>query len=158
MSDYISSSAEHMLTLAHTYAQMASGCRKVQVGAAIVKDGSVIAMGANRTIPDLCKVKGCLREELYGDNSKVHRNPSDCRAIHSEIDAICHAGQSLVGATIYITRYPCESCARAIIAAGIVHVIYGRTQEISKETQNMFEEYNVECRHMSHWTAPDDVR
>lgn len=158
MEDYIDTAAENMLTLAHNYAQMESGCQKVQVGCVITQYECIVALGTNRAIPDLCKVRGCLREELYGNNSKVHRNPSDCRAIHSEIDAICHARQSLVGATIYVTRYPCEACARAIIAAGIAHVVYGRTQEITEETRKMFEDYNIECCHMSHWTAPDDVR
>lgn len=141
-----------MLRLASSYAHEFSGCTKVNVGAAIVRDGIVIALGANQALPDLCTTgRGCMRVELYGENSKDHRLPSDCRAIHSEIDAICNAaasGVSTRGATMYVTRYPCEACARAIVAAGISAVLYGREQSISEETKRIFEAHDVDvCHH-----------
>lgn len=134
------------LGLAGDYAKQMSGCTKVAVGSCIVTESGAIIFGANRAVPDLCRYKGCLRVELYGENSKTHRNPGDCRAIHSEIDAICKAarqGVSLEGATLYVTRYPCESCARAIIAAGIKTVVFGRSQPISAQTRQMFESAEV---------------
>ena len=45
---------------------------------------------------------------------------------HSERNAIYNAarsGVSTLGATIYVTGYPCCDCVRAIIQAGIVRVI-----------------------------------
>ena len=143
------------LDLAFLYAKQHSGCNKVNVGSAIVSNGRVIALGANRCIPDLCNTKrGCLRVERYGNDSKAHRNPEDCRAIHSEIDAICSAainGVSTKGATIFVTRYPCESCAKAIIRAGIYRVMYGGTTEISEDTARMFEENRVQVKHITDW-------
>ena len=137
------------LLMASRYAKKHSGCTKVSVGSCIVQRDRVIAFGANRAVPDDCRSKGCLRIEKYGENSKAHRNPEDCRAIHSEIDAICQALQTepyrVKRSTIYVTRYPCESCARAIIAAGIKRVVYGRDQIISELTQRMFDEAGVEC-------------
>lgn len=138
------------LKLAGAYAKEKTGCTKVSVGCCIVKNDTVIAMGANRAMPNLCKAKGCLRVELYGDNSKAHRNPGDCRAIHAEIDAITKAarlGIKLDGATIYVTRYPCEECAKAIAAAGIAHVVYGRDQSISNATKRLFEICKVSYHH-----------
>lgn len=50
------------------------------------------------------------------------------RAVHAEMDAIIsvarqgHSG--LVGSTLYCSTYPCHSCARHIIDAGIVRVVY----------------------------------
>ena len=150
------------LELAGYYAKHMSGCTKVQVGSCIVKDDSVVALGANRAVPDLCKTqRGCLRVELYGDDSKLHRNPEDCRAIHSEIDAISKAamsGRSTKGATIYITRYPCEACARAIITAGIKAVVYGRNQPISETTRQMFESAGVAYYNYKEYTEDDTVR
>ena len=74
--------ATGFLNLAHQWAKIHSGCRKVQVGAVIVKDEfHVVALGANRAIPNLCKASQCRRIQLYGDDSKNHRNPEDCRAI-----------------------------------------------------------------------------
>lgn len=146
---------DNLLFLADTYANMVSGCTKVSVGSAIVKDGRIVSLGANRCIPNLCKVRGCLRVEKYGNNDKEHRNPGDCRAIHSEIDAICRAQCNIMGSEIYITRYPCESCARAIVAAGIKTVWYGRGQKISEETARIFESGDVNVYWVKDWDAPD---
>ena len=149
------------LDTAYQYAQKVSGCKKVAVGSVITKNDSVIAMGANRTMPDLCKCIGCLRVEKYGDDSKSHRNPEDCRAIHSEIDAITSAAQngiSLDGATIYVTRYPCEACARAIVSSGIRHVIYGGTARISDQTQILFDNYDVDCVYIPNWKEDNSDR
>lgn len=143
------------LDLAQLYANKVSGCNKVSVGSAIVKSGRIIALGANRGVPDLCKTqRGCLRVEKYGEDSKSHRNPEDCRAIHSEIDALCSAasaGISVDGASIFVTRYPCEGCAKAIISAGIKRVFYGGTARISQQTADMFDEYEVECTYIPDW-------
>lgn len=149
------------LDLAYAYAQKKSGCNKVAVGSLISKNGSVVSMGANRTMPDLCKCRGCLRVEKYGDDSKSHRNPEDCRAIHSEVDAITSAaknGINVEGAIIYVTRYPCEACARAVISAGIDTVIYGGTAEISEQTKQLFDFYNVECIHVKNWKEDNSDR
>lgn len=149
------------LDLAYHYAERMSGCKKVAVGSIIKGSGGIISMGANRAIPDLCIGRGCLRVEKYGDDSKLHRNPEDCRAIHSEIDAITSAAQNGIStdcATIYVTRYPCEACARAIISAGINTVIYGGTTEISKQTQYMFDLYGIECVHTKGWKEDNSDR
>lgn len=143
------------LDTAQVYANTLSGCRKVAVGSAIVNQERVIVLGANRAVPDLCKTsRGCLRVEKYGEDSKNHRNPEDCRAIHSEIDAICKAassGVSVKGSSIFVTRYPCEGCAKAIIAAGIKRVYYGGTARISSQTSAMFESSGVDCIYIPDW-------
>lgn len=142
------------LDMAYLYATHNSGCLKVAVGSAIVKGERILSFGVNRAVPNLCKYRGCLRMEKYGDDSKNHRNPEDCRAIHSEIDAICSAasdGISVKGASIFVTRYPCEGCAKAIVAAGIRFVYYGGTALISSQTAKIFEQYDVECIHVPDW-------
>ena len=45
-----------------------------------------------------------------------------------------------------VTRYPCEACARAIVAAGITKVIYGGVEEISSQTKEIFERNEVEVK------------
>ncbi len=150
------------LDMAYSYAQNTSGCCKVAVGSLIEKDNVIIAMGSNQAMPNLCKSpRGCLRKELYGDDSKVHRNPADCRAIHSEVDAICAAamqGSSTKGATIFVTRYPCESCAKAIVAAGITHVIYGGTADISQETRKILDDGHVDIAKADGWREDNTDR
>lgn len=146
-----------LLNIADTYARHMSGCTKVHVGSIITnrERTRVISLGANRSIPDLCKCRGCLRVEKYGNNDKTHRGPDDCRAIHSEVDAICSAGCDLSGATIAVTRYPCEACARAIVTAGIREVVYGRKQSISRETSRIFEDAGVCVVWCKDWDAED---
>lgn len=50
------------------------------------------------------------------------------RAVHAEMHAILGAsrvaGDRVVGGRLYVTTYPCHSCARHIVAAGIVEVYY----------------------------------
>jgi dCMP deaminase len=44
---------------------------------------------------------------------------------HSELNAILnYRGGSLEGATIYVSLFPCNECAKAIIQAGIRTVVY----------------------------------
>lgn len=43
---------------------------------------------------------------------------------HSELNAILNAGKDLHGATMYVTLYPCNECAKAIIQSGIKKVIF----------------------------------
>lgn len=144
------------LDMAHTYALHNSGCTKVQVGAAIVNEiKNGISFGANVTAPNKCQTSGCLRVAKYGDNAKKHRLPGDCRAVHSEVEAIIAANTDLRGCTIYVTRYPCEACARAICLAGITSVVYGRAQEISAETLDIFNYYMVDVHHVKDWSAED---
>lgn len=147
--------ARQWLDIANIYAGIMSGCTKVTVGSLIVKDRRVMGIGANRSFPDLCKYRGCLRVEKYGNNDKTHRSPADCRALHSEVDAICNSEGDLHGATIYVTRYPCESCARAIVSAGIKTVYYGRQQEVSEETKQILEDGGVSTVWVKEWDAPD---
>lgn len=149
-------STSQYLDIAHHYATIMSGCTKVKVGSVIVSnDGHILSFGANRAVPDLCNTRGCLRIEKYGENSKLHRNPEDCRAIHSEIDAIANSREPLTDATIYVTRYPCEACARAIVSSGISKVVYGRDQDISEETFRIFEHEHIEVTKGSFWTEED---
>lgn len=162
MSLHVTSLDRKWLDMAHEYAKMTSGCLKVAVGAIAVRDNCMLAIGANKTVPDLCKTgRGCLRVEKYGDDSKNHRLPEDCRAVHSEIDLICTCaklGVSLQGATVYVTRYPCEACARALVTAGVSKVIFGRKQPISMETDKIFQSDHVNWMWAMSWDAEDTTR
>lgn len=147
------------LDTANSFAGYFSGCTKVSVGSVIVdREGKILGAGANRAIPDKCKSEGCLRIKKYGEASKDHRLPSDCRAIHSEVDAISRVAKSCSSTrncTIYVTRYPCEACARTIVAAGIKRVLYGRKQEISDETLEIFKSGDVFVARVDNWDSED---
>ncbi|HET7445819.1 MAG TPA: deaminase [Solirubrobacterales bacterium] len=49
------------------------------------------------------------------------------RALHAEMDALMDAarrGVSVKGCTLYTTTFPCHNCARHIIGAGVMRVVY----------------------------------
>ena len=142
---------EDYLDMAQLYADKMSGCCKVAVGCVIVKDDRMISFGANRAVASRCKVAGCLRVRKFGEDSKSHRNPEDCSSIHSEVDALSNLRESAKGATAFVTRYPCEGCAKALISAGIKEVVYGGTARISQMTADMFDEYNIRCIYLPNW-------
>ena len=44
---------------------------------------------------------------------------------HSELNAILnYRGGSLEGSSLYVTLFPCNECAKAIIQAGIKEIVY----------------------------------
>jgi deoxycytidylate deaminase len=66
--------------------------------------------------------------KLIGDCSKLRNLIEFSRSVHAEMHAIINAGRSaggrLVGGKMFVTTYPCHSCARHIVAAGIKEVYY----------------------------------
>ncbi len=116
-----------------------STCLRRKVGAVIVQDRHIIATGYNGAPRGLehCdeRAGGCLREQLGIPSGEKHEL---CRALHAEQNAIIQAatlGQSVEGATIYITHQPCVICAKMIINAGIERIVVreGYPDELSVE-------------------------
>ncbi len=104
-----------------------STCLRRQVGAVIVQDKHVVATGYNGAPRGLVhcgeRKEGCLREQLGIPSGEKHEL---CRALHAEQNAIIQAatlGQSIEGATIYITHQPCVICSKMIINAGIERIV-----------------------------------
>ncbi len=66
-------------------------------------------------------------QKIIGD-SRVKDLIEFSRAVHAEMHAILGAsrvaGDRVVGGKLYVTTYPCHSCARHIVAAGISEVHY----------------------------------
>lgn len=144
------------LDSADMYAECHSTCEKVKVGS-MITDGSNVIFGCNHGVHN-CIRNGCRRVQLYGENSKEHRLPSDCDAVHSEVDAIAKAakvGMRLRGAAIFVTRYPCEACARAIAESGIRYVIYGRKQKCSEYTEKILHAAGVAVYPVEGWERED---
>lgn len=103
-----------------------STCSRRQVGAVLVRDKHILSSGYNGAPRGLdhCLEIGCLREQLgipSGQRQEL------CRGLHAEQNAIIQAayqGVETRGATIYVTHQPCTTCAKMIINAGIVRVVY----------------------------------
>ncbi|OQX69188.1 MAG: hypothetical protein B6A08_06495 [Sorangiineae bacterium NIC37A_2] len=61
---------------------------------------------------------------------------------HAEENAILHAariGVSLSGCTMFVTWPPCTRCARSLIQAGIVEVVYPAELEVPERWRDDFE-------------------
>lgn len=44
--------------------------------------------------------------------------------VHAELNAILNATQNLEGCSIYVSLFPCNECAKAIVQSGIKTVVY----------------------------------
>lgn len=93
-----------------------SYCVRRKVGALIVRDRMIISDGYNGTPTGFENV--CETEE----------GVTKAYVLHAEANAITKIAQSnnsSKGATLYITASPCLECAKLIIQAGIIRVVYG---------------------------------
>lgn len=94
-----------------------------QVGACIVSaDNKILSMGYNG-FP-----KGCSDDEFPWEKENEAVDPYNAKyfyTTHSELNAILnYRGGSLEGTKLYVTLFPCNECAKAIIQAGITTLIY----------------------------------
>lgn len=92
-----------------------------QVGACIVsEDNKILSMGYNG-FPI-----GCSDDDFPWEREGEFTQIKYSYVTHSELNAILnYRGGSLKGAKLYVTLFPCNECAKAIIQSGITTVIYG---------------------------------
>lgn len=118
--DYISWD-EYFMGIAYLSA-MRSKDPNTQVGACIVGKGNkILSMGYNG-FP-----VGCSDDVFSWESEGA--DPLDSKyfySTHSELNAILnYRGGSLDGCKMYVTLFPCNECAKAIIQCGITTLVYG---------------------------------
>jgi dCMP deaminase len=116
---------EYFLEMARVIAKRAT-CLRRRVGALLVRDKRILATGYNGAPTGLphCDEVGCRREQLGVPSGERYEL---CRALHAEQNAIIQAalhGVNTRGAVLYCTTQPCVTCAKMLINAGIVRVVY----------------------------------
>lgn len=91
-----------------------------QVGACIVSnDNKILSMGYNG-LP-----KGCSDDDFPWSREGEPLNNKYFYTTHSELNAILnYRGTSLEGSKLYVSLFPCNECAKAIIQAGIKTIVY----------------------------------
>lgn len=92
-----------------------------QVGACIVgSDNRILSMGYNG-FPN-----GCSDDEFPWDRENDHRLRTKYPYVtHGELNAILnYRGGNLDGTKLYVSLFPCNECAKAIIQCGIRTVVY----------------------------------
>ena len=114
---------EYFMEIASVVAKR-STCLRNHVGALFVKNKRILSTGYNGAPAGLDHgdVVGCARENIA---SGTHHEL--CRAVHAEQNAIIQAalhGISIEGATLYCTHQPCILCAKMMINARVIKVVY----------------------------------
>lgn len=94
-----------------------------QVGCCIVSSNNrILSMGYNG-LPN-----GCSDDEFPWERENADTDPYNCKYVyvaHAEMNAILnYRGGSLEGSKVYVTLFPCNECAKAIIQTGIKSIIY----------------------------------
>ena len=117
-----------------------------QVGACIVsEDNKILSMGYNG-FP-----MGCSDDDFPWEREGEALDTKYLYVTHSELNAILnYRGGSLEGAKLYVTLFPCNECAKAIIQAGIKTIVYdsdkyGETPG-TKASKRMLKAAGVTCR------------
>lgn len=91
-----------------------------QVGACIVDtDKKVVSIGYNG-MPRRCDESQLTWDKNEGLDSKY------LYVCHAEFNAILNTkgGHSLKDCTLYVTLFPCNECAKAVIQTGIKEIVY----------------------------------
>lgn len=117
-----------------------------QVGACIVsEENKILSVGYNG-MPIGCN-DDIMPWEREGDPLDT-KYPFVC---HAELNAILNRGEvSLKNARIYVSLFPCNECAKAIIQSGIKEVVYWQDKYADthgvKASKKMFELAGVKIR------------
>lgn len=114
--DYISWD-EYFMGIAMLSAMRSKGPNS-QVGACIVRDNKILSLGYNG-MPI-----GCDDDIMPWGREGDDLDTKYMYVCHSELNAILNAGKDLHGSTIYVTLFPCNECAKAIIQSGIKRIVY----------------------------------
>lgn len=133
---------EYFMEIVKLVAKRAT-CLRRKVGAAAVRNKRILATGYNGAPMGVkhCIEVGCLREKLGVPSGQRFEL---CRGVHAEENCVAQAayyGISLNGAAIYVTNFPCLTCSKLLINAGIKEIFYSdfyddeMAQEILKEAR-----------------------
>lgn len=109
---------EYFMGLAHLSAKRSKD-PSTQVGACIVgKDNRVVSIGYNG-FPN-----GCSDDEFpWGREGKANDSKYPF-VVHAELNAILNSTTTLKDCAIYVSLFPCNECAKAIIQSGIRTIVY----------------------------------
>ena len=109
---------EYFMGLAHLSA-MRSKDPSTQVGAVIVSgEHRVVSIGYNG-FPN-----GCSDDEFPWDREGDFGATKYPYVVHAELNAILNSKNDLRGCSIYVSLFPCNECAKAIIQSGISRIVY----------------------------------
>ncbi|MBP5634478.1 dCMP deaminase family protein [Candidatus Saccharibacteria bacterium] len=90
-----------------------------QVGACIVNEARKIVATGYNGMPT-----GVKDEDMPWAREGDFLDTKYAYVCHAELNAILNSVAKLDGCTLYVTLFPCNECAKAVIQSGIKRVIY----------------------------------
>lgn len=133
---------QYFMSMAHL-AAFRSKDPNTQVGACIInRQKRVVGLGYNG-FP-----KGCSDDTYSWDRTGDFLETKYPYVVHAELNAILNSIQNLEGCTLYVSLFPCNECAKAIIQSGITRVVYesdkygGSNENLA--SKHMFDDAGVE--------------
>ncbi|XIF19672.1 MAG: ComE operon protein 2 [Acetilactobacillus jinshanensis] len=117
-----------------------STCNRLSVGAVLVKDRRIIAEGYNGSVSGdyHCTDKGCYMV-----------NGHCLRTIHAEQNAIVQCakfGESMDGAQLYVTDFPCLQCTKMLLQGGITEINYLRNYHDSPYAKHLIKLKHIKLK------------
>lgn len=134
---------EYFMGLAHLSA-FRSKDPSTQVGAVIVDtDNRVVSIGYNG-LP-----RGCSDDDYPWEREGEILETKYPFVVHAELNAILNSKNSVKDCSIYVSLFPCNECAKAIIQSGIKKIVYESDKyantEMVKASKRMLTSAGVEC-------------
>lgn len=114
-----------------------SCCSRLKVGCILVKDNRIISQGYNGYLP------GFPHESIVKDNHEV-------ATVHAEQNTIIDCakrGVSCQDCEAYITHFPCLTCTKMLLAAGVKKIYYINDYKNDDTIYNFLipETYHINC-------------
>ena len=140
--DYISWD-EYFMGIA-ILSSMRSKDSNTQVGACIVNsEKKIVSVGYNG-MPI-----GCSEDDMPWEREGTFLDTKYAYVCHAELNAILNCTASLKGTTLYVTLFPCNECAKAIIQCGIKKIVFMEDKydgtDSNVASKKMFEYAGIEC-------------
>ncbi len=142
---------DYFMGLAHLSA-LRSKDPNTQVGACIIdSENKVVSIGYNG-MP-----RGCDDREFPWDREGGFLDTKYAFVVHAELNAILNSPRSVKDCTLYVSLFPCNECAKAIIQSGIRKIVYESDKYAGTEgniaSKKMLEEAGVELVQTDHEIA-----
>lgn len=137
---------ETYMEIAHTIKRRSKD-PSTQVGAVIVgSDNRILSTGYNGTPHGF--------DDASFPWGKGSDNPLENKSlfvIHAELNAILNfkgLGKDLDGATVYVTLFPCNECAKTLVQSGVNRVVYSEKRDSTsyKAASILFGQAGVETK------------
>jgi len=109
---------DYFMGIAHLSA-LRSKDPSTQVGACIVDENKkIVGIGYNG-LPI-----GLSDDEFPWEREGDFINSKYAYVVHAELNAILNAPRTVRGCTLYVSLFPCNECAKAIVQSGIKEIVY----------------------------------